>query len=80
VLPPNINVEHKYSQSRIITEELRWVHGGKGQVAQQDRVKTTMTGEILKEYLHVSFVHMVVKICRNAFLCFSSTLSNLLHG
>jgi hypothetical protein len=37
-------VEHKYSQSRIVTEELRWVHGVKGQVAQQDRVKPTMTG------------------------------------
>jgi hypothetical protein len=44
VLPPNTNVEHKYSQSRIVTEELRWVHGGKGQVAQQERVKTIMTG------------------------------------
>ena len=30
--------------SRIVTEELRWVDGGEGQVAQQDRVKTTMTG------------------------------------
>jgi hypothetical protein len=29
--------------STIIIEELRWVHGGKGQVAQLDRVKTTMT-------------------------------------
>jgi hypothetical protein len=25
-------------------EELRFFHGGKGQVAQQDRVKTIMTG------------------------------------
>jgi hypothetical protein len=33
VLPPNTNVEHKYSLSIIVTEELRWVHGGKGQVA-----------------------------------------------
>jgi hypothetical protein len=32
-----------YRQSKIVTEELRWVHGEKGQVAQQDRVKTTMT-------------------------------------
>jgi hypothetical protein len=30
--------------TRIELEELRWVDGGKGQVAQQDRVKTTMTG------------------------------------
>jgi hypothetical protein len=37
-------VEHKYILSTIVTEELRWVHGGKGQVAQQDMVKTTMTG------------------------------------
>jgi hypothetical protein len=37
-------VEHKYSLSKKIIEELRWVHGGKGQVAQQDRVKTIMTG------------------------------------
>jgi hypothetical protein len=37
-------VEHKYILSTIITEELRWVHGGKGQVAQQDRVKTTLPG------------------------------------
>jgi hypothetical protein len=43
VLPPNTNVEHKYNQSRIKIEELRWVHGGKGQVAQQDSVKTTIT-------------------------------------
>jgi hypothetical protein len=28
----------------MVTEKLRWVHGGKAQVAQQDRVKTTMTG------------------------------------
>jgi hypothetical protein len=32
------------NQSIIKTDELRWVHGEKGQVAQQDRVKTTMTG------------------------------------
>jgi hypothetical protein len=44
VLPPNTNVEYKYSLSIIVTKELRWVHGGKGQVAQQDMVKTTMTG------------------------------------
>jgi hypothetical protein len=44
VLPPNTNVEHKYILSTIIIEELRWVHGGKGQVAQQDRVKTTLPG------------------------------------
>jgi hypothetical protein len=37
-------VEHKYSLSIIVAEMLRWVHGGKGQVAQQDMVKTTMTG------------------------------------
>jgi hypothetical protein len=36
-------VEHKSILSTIITEEMRWVHLGKGQVAQQDRVKTTMT-------------------------------------
>jgi hypothetical protein len=28
----------------MVIEELRWFHGGKGQVAQQDRVKTIMTG------------------------------------
>jgi hypothetical protein len=44
VLPRNTNVEHKYILSTIVTEELRWVHGGKGQVAQLDRVKTTMPG------------------------------------
>jgi hypothetical protein len=44
VLPPDTNVEHKYILSTIVTEELRWVHGRKGQVAQQDRVKTTMPG------------------------------------
>jgi hypothetical protein len=37
-------VEDKYSLSIIVSEKLRWVHGGKGQVAQQDRVKTIMTG------------------------------------
>jgi hypothetical protein len=37
-------VEHKNSLSKRIIDELRWVHGGKGQVAQQDRVKTIMTG------------------------------------
>jgi hypothetical protein len=37
-------VEHKYSLTKIVIEELRWFHGGKGQVAQQDRVKTIMTG------------------------------------
>jgi hypothetical protein len=37
-------VEDKYSLSTIVTDKLRWVNGGKGQVAQQDRVKPTMTG------------------------------------
>jgi hypothetical protein len=32
-------VEHKYSQSKIVTKELRWVYGGKGQVAQTPRLK-----------------------------------------
>jgi hypothetical protein len=44
VLPPNTNVEHKYILSTNIIEELRWVNGGKGQVAQHDMVKTTMPG------------------------------------
>ncbi len=29
---------------------MRWVHGGKGQVAQQDRVKTTMTSKDSKAF------------------------------
>jgi hypothetical protein len=39
-------VEQKYSLSTIVTEEMRCVHGptAKSQGAQQDRVKTTMTG------------------------------------
>jgi hypothetical protein len=36
-------VEHKYSLSINKIEELRWVHRGMGQVAQHDRVKTTVT-------------------------------------
>jgi hypothetical protein len=44
VLPPNTNVEHKYSLSTIVPEEMRWVHGGKGQVSWQDRVKSIITG------------------------------------
>jgi hypothetical protein len=43
VLPPNTNVEHKFSLCIHGTEKLRWVHGGKGQVAQCDRVRTTIT-------------------------------------